>query len=228
MILTIGRKLFGTFGGGASNGGGGGGRILKGRFITPLDTSRMTHGQRHDLKMKDRRVLKAGEKLHSDCTARDFTLNTLHRESERLLRELFRPDRIAVAIERDQEFPALDKVIEASLRENRAVCIPDLGRANVYLTGNKVGKLYDLFSARSDSLGIDPAAFGSLPFRSVMVAPLVTGMNRVRPVSEYQRHGAIALCAKETNRFDALSDMGPFRMYSDYFAIAYDYLSRNA
>lgn len=227
MILTIGRKLFSTFGGG-SNGGNGGGRVVKARFITPLDISRMTQGQRSELKMKKRRVLEVGEKLHSDCVAQDFSLNALHVEGQRLLRELFHPDRTSIAIEEDQEFPALNKVIEASLRENRVVCIPHLGKDNVYVTGNKVGKLYDLFSTRSDSLEIDPTSLENLPFRSVMVAPLVTGLNRVRPVSEYDRHGAIVLCSREAGRIDPLVDLAPLRMYADYFAIAYDHLNRTA
>jgi len=138
------------------------------------------------------------------------------------LRVLFHPDRILLVQEpHDPEFPATHDLLDLSLRENRILYVPDLQEPEVFCTGQVVCELNHVFSADLSSFGLAPAYLKGLPFRSVVVLPLVSGLDTKRPVDQYWRHGALVLYSEREDMLDPLPDFGPLGMYAEYVTICY-------
>lgn len=189
--------------------------------LQPLD---VTPGQRARQKAKIGSVID----LKKNVLYSAPSLFDLKASAQDHLIKLFKPDRALITVNRDHEFPALDKLIEAALEENRLIYVPNLEDTRAIVTGQIPTELHNLFSLRLSPQEVNPAALRSLPFGSVAVAPLVTGLNRRLPVEQYDRYGTLVLCAERAEMLDPLSDMVPLRMYADYFAIAFEHLSEKS
>jgi len=202
---------------GVSSGAGSGGKVCSGRFLTPINTDYLSPGETYLQNSKINRVMTFRQDLITAAS-----LKALKKLPERHLKAIFNPDRVMVVVNEEVKYPGLKSLIEASLRENRIIYVPNLSETPAVVNGQIPTQLEKLFSAQLPTLGVDHQALQKVPFKSVVVVPLVTGLEEIRPVEEYKRYGALVMVSKKPVLLDPFPfvDIVPLRQYGEDFSLA--------
>jgi hypothetical protein len=219
-----GRRRGGVGGGGSRRGGRG--EVLAHQFLSPLNPNEIPRYVRGDVDRVMKEVCGRGKRMLEDAAQTGAAAGTLKVKAGQFLSKHFGVGRVLVAVSEDSEYPALNSLIDLALRENRTIYLPDLKRPQVIVNGQHPGALAHFYSATLATFGIDSAGLSALPFGSLVISPMVTGLAKSQPLADYRRHGVVVLCTNnpDLQLFSHYSFLMPLRQFVEYCALAWERL----
>ncbi len=188
--------------------------MINGKFLSRLPESSMSPGELSEQKRLFSKVIGCKQQLYSAKSKTEIT-----NLAEKFTKAIFNPSRLVIG-EKDIDYPQIEAICNLALSENRGIYIPDLQESQAIISGNTPLEIYNLFSIILSTVNIDSSVLRALPFKSIAVVPIVSGMDKKMPVDQYPRYGTITLYSENADFLYHQAGLPPLRMLGEFVGIA--------